>query len=322
MSFFIVSFVRSPKHLKFFLAAFLLACLKMGQEGLIGRITGNLIWENQEVMRLHGSTPNYEHPNSFAGMALGTLPFIYYLWPLGNKYIKLLLMILGFLSLNIVIYTGSRTGYIGIFAFIGYIFALSNNKKKFLARFLLFSILAFPLVPSQYIERFNSIFADKEHEGGSTRARKEILEDAMQIFSAHPFGVGVSAFPKIRIETFGRSQDTHNLYLEIATNLGIQGLIVVCLLIFKLLITLHKIKLVAAELIAELCNNFKQHSNIILDDLRLIEAVALATSAFVVIRLVLGLFGMDLYEIYWWFAIGVTLSLYSIISNIQKVSFE
>jgi O-antigen ligase len=317
MSFFIVSFVRSPKHLKYFLAAFLLACLKMGQEGLIGKITGNLIWENQEIMRLHGSTPNYTHPNSFAGMALGTLPFLYYLWPLSNKYIKLLLLLIGLLSLNIVIYTGSRTGYIGLLAFIGYIFILSNNKNKFLVRFILLSFLALPLIPSQYIGRFDSTFADKENEGGSIRTRKEILKDAMQIFVENPFGVGVAAFPKKRMDTFSRMQDTHNLYLEIATNLGFQGLIIVGLLIYKLLTTLYRIKSLSANLINNICNDGRQCSNLFLDDLRLIEAVALATSAFVVIRLALGLFGMDLYEIYWWFAIGITLSLYSMMNKVQ-----
>ena len=46
--------------------------------------------------------------------------------------------------------------------------------------------------------------------------------------------------------------------------------------------------------------------------------VALATSAFIVIRLTLGLFGMDMYEIYWWFAIGITLSTYTMVMRIQN----
>ncbi len=38
------------------------------------------------------------------------------------------------------------------------------------------------------------------------------------------------------------------------------------------------------------------------DDLMILSSVAQATAGFVIIRLTLGLFGMDLYEIYWWFA--------------------
>jgi hypothetical protein len=322
MAFFIVAFVRSPTHLKFFLGAFLLACLKMGQEGLIGRITGGLIWENQGIMRLHGATPMYEHPNSFAGMALGTLPFIYYLWPLSNKYVRAVLILLGLLSLNIVIYTGSRTGYIGLFALIAYIFVNSKAKGKFAAWVIIISLIALPLIPSDYVGRFESIFSGKDKEGQSTEARIEILKDAWQIFEQNPLGVGVGAFPKKRFETFGRSQDTHNLYLEIATNLGIQGLIIVGLLIYKLMQTLQGIRVTASDLIRKLRDSDIQPNKFLLNDLSLIKAVASATSAFIVIRLALGLFGMDLYEIYWWFALGLTFSLYSMLNRIQMTAYK
>jgi putative inorganic carbon (hco3(-)) transporter len=318
MAFFIVAFVRSPLHLKFFLAAFLLACLKMGQEGLIGRITGGLIWENQGVMRLHGSTPLYDHPNSFAGMALGTLPFIYYLWSHVNRYIKIILVAIAILSMNIVVYTGSRTGYVGLIVFLTFIFTKSKDKMKIFMALLLIIIICIPFVPSDYIERFESIFTGKEKEGSSTEARIEILRDAWQIFIEHPFGVGVAAFPKVRMETFGRSQDTHNLYLEIATNLGIQGLIVVLLFFYKMLSVLKTIRLSARRTIAKIdaLNNFKDNKAVI-SDLEFIESAALATSAFVIIRLTLGLFGMDLYEIYWWFALGMTIALHSMLRKIE-----
>jgi len=317
MSFFIVSFVRSPRDMKFFLAAFLLCCLKMGQEGYLGRISGALIWENQEVMRLHGSTPNYQDPNSFAGMALGTLPFVYYLWPLTNKYIKSILLLIAFLSFHIVLYSGSRTGYIGVFAFIFYIFIISKNKKSLLIILLLFTLMIYPIIPAQYVGRFNSIFDTGEKAGGSTKARKEILRDATAIFIENPFGIGIAAFPKKRNDTFDRRQDTHNLYLEIATNLGIQGLIIVGLLIYKMLKTLNIIRTTAGKFVNNLLHCTVNTTKSLVDDLLIIEAVASATSAFIVIRLALGLFGMDLYEIYWWFAIGITMSLYSMIQKIK-----
>jgi hypothetical protein len=39
------------------------------------------------------------------------------------------------------------------------------------------------------------------------------------------------------------------------------------------------------------------------------RAVANATTSFLVIRLALGLFGHDLYEVYWWFCAGLVISL-------------
>ncbi len=318
LAFFIAAFVRSPTHLKYFLAAFLLACLKMGQEGLEGRISGALIWENQGVMRLHGATPNYAHPNSFSGMALGTLPFIYYLWPLSNKYIRFTLLLIALLSLNIILYTGSRTGYVGLLGLLVYMYINTKAKRKLVIYSILVALIALPFIPADYAGRFDSIFTGKEKEGHSEETRIQIIEDAWQIFIQNPLGLGVSAFPKKRMDTFGRNQDTHNLYLQIATNLGVQGLIIVGLLIFKILKTLKGIRSAASNLIRELDSSKRQLSKVLLDDLRLIEAVAFATSAFIIIRLVLGLFGMDLYEIYWWFAIGITFSLYSMINRIEK----
>jgi putative inorganic carbon (hco3(-)) transporter len=318
MAFFIVSFVRSPTHLKFFLAAFLLACLKMGQEGLLGRLSGSLVWENQGVMRLHGSTPLYIHPNSFTGMALGTLPFAYFLWPLCSKYIKGILLITGILSLHIILYTGSRTGYVGLMVFLAFIFFKSNYKRKFIVWLVLALVLAIPMIPSDYSERFNTIFTLEEKEGRSAEARMEILKDAWQVFVDNPLGVGVAAFPKVRMDRFGRSQDTHNLYLEVATNLGIQGIVIVGLMFYKMLSMLNKIRTNASKDISLIISNPKYVNDNILHDLSWIEAAASATICFVILRLGLGLFGMDLYEIYWWFAIGITFSLYSMLNRINS----
>jgi hypothetical protein len=316
---FIIVFVRSPRHLKMFLAAFLLVCMKMGQEGLVGTITGGLMWENQGVMRLHGSTPMYLHPNSFAGNALGSLPFVVYLFPVAiSKTARVALVAQAGLALNIIVHAGSRTAYMGLVT--GLLFFVSRAKKRGRIILLLSVVVlgAAPFVSSQYVERFTSIFTMHEKEGQSSEARIEILKDAWQILLDHPFGVGVAAFPKVRMETFGREQDTHNLYFEIATNLGIQGLIVFLLFIYKLLKTLNMVqrnlsvdieRMKDCGLRLGLQQGLESEMKTHLSDLRLMDAACKATFLFIIIRLVLGVFGMDMYEIYWWFGLGLTVAL-------------
>mgnify|MGYP000982981463 CR=1 FL=1 len=324
MFFFISAFVRSPKHLAFFLAAFLLACLKMGQEGFVGKITGSMLWENQGVMRLHGVTPLYEHPNSYAGMALGTIPFIYYLIPLVPKWIKAVLYVGIVFALNIIIFTGSRTGYLALIVGLAFIFYRSKFKKKFIFWAIIFGFVSLPFIPQDYILRFTSIFSGQDKEGHSIDKRKEILKDAWQIFVDHPLGVGVAAFPYVRYKTYGRFQDTHNLYLEVATNLGVQGLIIFLAFVVSMLKLLNSIARSAEKQMAELSvsqqlsggRGVQGH----LADLRLLYAASSATILFLVIRLALGLFGMDLYEIYWWFALGLTTALYHINNISQQIT--
>ena len=319
MAFFIISFVRSPRDLKWFLAAFLLACFKMGQEGFWGKLTGSMMWESQGVMRLHGVTPLYFHPNSFSGMANGTLPFIYFLMPLVGKYLKSLLFFLAIFSLNIIMFTGSRTGYLAFFFFLIFIFIKIKNKKKFILSISMLAVLAIPFIHDQYVERFNSIFTGIDKEGESIIKRKQIIRDAVVVFNDNPMGIGVSAFPSVRMKLFGREQDTHNLYLEIATNLGIPGIIIFSLLLYNLVKINRntKYKFKSRIKILQKNNTTGNYSTNIdaINDYRFLAAVCDSVLFFIVVRLLLGFFGMDLYEIYWWFAIGVTVALYNIEKN-------
>lgn len=327
MGWFIVSFVKSPKGLVFFIGAFMLACMKMGQEGLIGQLTGSLVWQNQGVMRLHGSTPLYAHPNSFSGMAIGTLPFIIAFFPIANRYVKALLALMAVFAGNIILFTGSRTGYVAtVFLALFLIYKSKVNKFKVITAMAILAIIVATVAPEEYVGRFKSIYNPAEQaEGGSRESRIQIMKDAWAIFLDHPFGVGVGAFPSIRRVVFKRFQDTHNLYLEIATNLGIQGLIVFGLLIYKMLALLNHIGESAAkrrkEIVAGLKADYNETEKVkIIEDLNILEASAIGVYLFIVVRLALGIFGMDLYEIYWWFASGLTFAIYNISKTLNRVS--
>lgn len=325
MGLFIVCFVKSPNAMRFFLAAFLLACMKMGQEGMVGQLTGSLVWQNQGVMRLHGSTLLYRHPNSFSGMALGTLPFILYLYPLVNKYIKIFFLVLLVFDLNIILHTGSRTGYVGFIGIV-LVFLFRSKKKVTHSIILIIGLLVFmQFAPQQYMNRFRSIYTSPPtdnspqslYDGESSKDKRiEIVEDALIIFKENPLGVGVSAFPLVRAERFGRVQDTHNLYLEIATNLGVQGLVLFGFMILALLRCLHSSRNEFKAQIDSLTfhfsdNNLTDEAALLkphLADLRFMVAVCDSVILFVVLRLILGIFGMDLYEIYWWFSVGLAIA--------------
>jgi hypothetical protein len=328
IGYFIVVFIRSPKHLKMFLAAYLLAFMKIGQEGLLGKITGSKMWENQGVMRLHGTTGIYEHPNSFSGYAITKLPFLYYLMPLSPKIVKIFLII-GFLfALNIIIFTGSRTGYVALIIFLFFIFKNSKYKKRLLMAFSIIILICGTLFLGQlkpYLDRFESIYTMQEKEGSSAQKRIQIIKDSWDIFLENPFGVGLYAFRRVRVQKFGRDQDTHNLYLGIATNLGIQGLVAFFLFIFFLFKTLKLLKKNIFDQIKSLSGKIEAGDLSIEDresctkhlaDLKLMHAVCNCVYLYTILRLVLGLFGMDLYDIYWWYSTGLTISIF----NMNKIS--
>ena len=318
LTFFMVVFIQSPRFLKWFLAAFLFSVFYITLESVEGLISGNLIWQNQGVMRLHGAVPIYMHPNSLGGVAMGAVPFVVFLFPhTGRWYLKLGLLALLVTSLVCIIYSGSRTAYVGMISFIFWWMYQSKSKMKFLVRGLIVGALVLSVIPGEYVDRFKSI-GGEEKEGHSTEKRKEILEDAVVILGENPLGVGVASFPRVRWQRFGRSQDTHNLYLEVATNLGIQGFIIFMGLVMVMMAQFRKVTQVfRAQRLrlkillknGRLPMNLRRHLVALDEDLGFMIAVGKAGGAFILIRLVLGMFGMDLYEVYWWFGAGLAMVL-------------
>jgi len=271
------------------------------------------------VMRLHGAVTIYRHPNSLGGLAMGAVPFVAFLLPVWRAWYErvALLALLG-TSLVCVLYTGSRTAYVAFLAFLLYWWLVSRRKLTWLLAAVAIGAVAIAVIPQEYKERFLSIGGGREVEGHSRELRLEILRDAFTIFLENPGGVGVASFPAVRLQRFGRVQDTHNLYLEVATNLGVQGLLAFCFLVVAMLSAYRRAQrlfvaqrqrlaplLAARGLPPALRRAAERH----VDDLRFLTALCLAAGGFIYVRLALGLFGMDLYEVYWWFGAGLAIAL-------------
>lgn len=310
LALFFTAFIRTEWALKMAVGAFLVAMMKLGQESFVGWFTGSMVWENQGVPRLFGQPGGlYGHPNSLSGMAVGCLPFIYYLYPVVNKIQKIALLGLLVCVIIIIIFTGSRTGYVatGLLIFYFWWQKKGTGKLKFFLLGILVAAITMSFLPSDYIGRFVSIFTLEDAEGASTDKRIQILEDAVAVFLSHPWGVGVSAFPSVRMEMFGRLQDTHNLYLELLTNMSVLGLIAFGYFVAVIVRTNRR-----TEAQIKASTAFSD------DSARFLIALARAVVAFIFARLFLGLFGMDTYEIYWWFAAGITMSLWRITEIASK----
>lgn len=298
---FIAAFVRSERDLRWFIAAFMTACVYITYESVRGGLFGGMMWQNQGVMRLHGPTPLFEHPNSLAGLALGLVPFAMYLFPIArSRAFKVVLAgSIGF-ALVCIVLTGSRTAYIGVIALAA--FAVIKARWRvgtIMTAGLVAAVILAVLAPQEYKARFETLFTGKEIEGGSMDRRMVIIEDSFAILAEHPLGVGVDGFRKVRMDTFGRFQDTHNLYLQVATHAGIQGLIAFLVFVWAVWRALGRVA-------------WQPDTADVDDRSRFVIACARATQAYLFARLLVGLFGHDLYEVYWWLALGLAISLTSI----------
>ncbi len=327
LTFLIVAFVESPTFLRLFQMTFLYSIFYITLEATQGLISGGLVWENQGVMRLHGAVPIYGHPNSLGGVALGSLPFLWYYWHEFRSFLyRAGILAFATTSIICVIYSGSRTAYVGLLGLVVWFWLHAPRKGRFLVWLLIVGTVIVMILPDQYIARFKSI-GGEEKEGHSKDTRIEILRDAWTIFLENPLGVGVASFPAKRFERFGRSQDTHNLYLEVATNLGIQGFIVFCALVWSMMAAFHRVDASFGRLRRALRSAARQPwfdsgrraaARRLDRDLSFFSATAKAGGGFIFVRLILGLFGMDLYEIYWWYGAGLAIVLVGVQVHVRR----
>jgi len=232
----------------------MLVFFKLGEEAFIGRITGSMIWENQGIMRLNGQLGSrFGHPNSLSGLAIGALPFIYYLFPVLSRKWKMGLLVLLVFAVNIIIFTGSRTGYIATIALAGFLWMRSGKKGRFFAALVIVAVVGLPFLPEQYEGRFKSAFVGQEIEGHSKAGRLEIASDAWHLFLENPQGLGIYSFRFARVELLGKADyDTHNLYLQLLVDLGIVGTLVFGLLLTSLWSELRSTDLTLARVEGEL----------------------------------------------------------------------
>lgn len=321
---FTYAFVRNPKTLRIFVAMLLLVFLKIGSEAFIGKITSSMVWENQGIMRLHGTVGSrFGHPNSLSGLAVSMLPFLYYLLPVVERKWRIVLCVLFVFAVNIIVFTGSRTGYLAAIALALFLWWRSAKKGRFLAALLLVAVVGLPLVPPQYESRFMSAFVGEEAEGHSKESRIELARDAWTLFLEYPQGLGIYAFRHARLEMLGKEEyDPHTLYLQVLVDLGVLGAVVFAALLLALWRELRSTELALVTTEGRLrsaigpgappAEPLVRH----LRDVRFMIAVACAFQGYVFTRLVLGLFGHDLYEIYWWLAAGASVA----IVNMQPIA--
>jgi O-antigen ligase len=312
-------YVISPLTLRWYFFTLMLVFLKVGSEAFMGKVTGSMVWENQGVPRLHGdSRTMFGDPNALSGKTVSTMPFIWYLYPTVNKrVIRWLLIVLLVFGVNIIVFTGSRTGYVTLIAaaILSVGFA-QGNKARWVMAIVVAAILAITLVPKEYQGRFMSSFTGVEAEGHSSDTRKDLFRDSLKTFTEHPLGVGMGAFALFQGQHGRNAQETHNLYTQILAETGIQGFVCFVALVW---VVLRK-ALAIRKSFWRICQKLQISAaatppdklvliNSEMRDCKLLCHTTTALVIFVMVRLALGVFGHDLYEIYWWFAAGLTMAL-------------
>lgn len=319
MALFLRAFAVSPHNLKMFFASIFLVYLKVGQEAFLGKITGSMVWENQGIMRLNGAPGSmFGHPNSLSGKTLSTLPFVYHFFRIVPRFWQALLIVFLIFALNILLFTGSRTGYIAFLFMVVVIVWNSKKRIRAVLMVILIGSIALAYIPDEYKGRFVSAFKGKEAEGASKDTRKGLIRDSWHVFLDNPQGVGIGCFMIVQQREGRNPQPTHNLYTELLSETGMQGFIAFFTMLYLVLKGLRGLKSSFHDKLALLSAFVEGHfcdaatTDVVqkeIKDLVFLENVCSATILYIYVRFILGIFGNDLLELYWWLAAGLALAL-------------
>jgi putative inorganic carbon (HCO3(-)) transporter len=228
--YFTIAFVRTEQDLKKFITVFL-ACQLFRileplylhlTEGYWGAFASMADWEYLE--RLSGAPSDVVNPNGLAFIVCTVLPFLYFLAGQSWKS-KLAFICFAPLCLYVLALTGSRTGILGLV--VVYVGILVKSKKRVLVGAVgaLIVVVGFPLMSSDMQDRYLSIVGKGAKNEGTAEGRFTGVEENFRVAFRRPlFGHGLGTSREANANFGTDDQPAHNLYAEVAQELGFVGL--------------------------------------------------------------------------------------------------
>jgi len=125
--------------------------------------------------------------------------------------------------------TGSRSGMVSFVFFLFLVWISGKKKILWALGFAAFLALVWYFMPETYQLRYKTVYDDQINATATASAegRKEGFKAGMRLFSTHPIlGVGMGNYMLARsIEVDGIKARAHNLYGQLAAELGLLGIL-------------------------------------------------------------------------------------------------
>ena len=222
-----VNTLTTRKRIEQFVTVVVFGATYVGMRAAIDYVRGANLVEGGRVAGAVGGL--FGNPNDMALNMVAFLPFgIGFALDRSRPRARLLgLMSIPAMTVAIVV-SQSRGGTIGLLVMLGVLLMyLRRTKPTMVAAIVVAGLAALPLLPGSFTQRMTSIFVADQDPTGSREARKTLLREGWHVFLEHPLlGIGAGQFtnynPESRQEAW---RQTHNAPLQVASELGILGLL-------------------------------------------------------------------------------------------------
>jgi len=244
--FFTVKFVRTEKQLKIFMIVFLAVQSFRILEplylhvttGYWGSVASMANW--QLLDRLSGAPHDIVNPNGLAFIIATVIPFYYYYSKI-NKKILFIAILLCPLFIWTMILTASRSGLVAFLAIIGLIVMKSRNRAIMLIALILATLVVIPVLSIDQKDRYLSVVSSETKNATTATTRLVGIEKSFQVAMRRPlFGHGMGTSYEANVNYADLHHRAHNLYAEVAQELGFIGLFLFLLYIGAIIRELKK----------------------------------------------------------------------------------
>lgn len=230
--------VDTPARMRVAAWTLSLAAVPIAATGIRNFLSGTFVTgaAAAPVGRILGyDAPLTENPNDLALMLNLILPLMVALAAIHRRRgVRVLLAAVALLSVVAVILTFSRAGFLTLATTVlVYCWRLRRRpERRWAAAVILLALAAAPLLPSSYLERLGTIASIESDPTGSAQARWRDTLAAADFVLAHPIvgaGIGMNVLA-LNAERGPTWSMVHNVYLELAVDLGLPGLALFVLL--------------------------------------------------------------------------------------------
>ena len=221
-----VSTITTPKRLSQMTWLIIVICGYLSVRGIYDYMRGvNLI----EGDRLSGAVGGFmANPNDLAmNLIVFMAPALLIVFQDNRLFRRLMAAGIVLVMAMAIVLTKSRAGFLGISAMGLVVVYYAMRERPTVVFALIFAaLIATPMMPESFWDRMASITNPDEDKTGSRQQRIQVWRQGLQVFSENPFtGIGAGQFENYDGEMMqARWRVTHNVWLQVAAELGILGL--------------------------------------------------------------------------------------------------
>jgi O-antigen ligase len=221
-----ISTITSPRRVRQMTWVMIVASGYLSCRAVFDYVRGVNLIEGDRVRGAVGGM--FENPNDLAlNLVTFLAPTLFIIFQDRKPSRRLFAAAIACAMLAAIVCTKSRSGFLGLIAMGAVVmYYVSKVKPAIVVAALVAGLMTLPVMPESFWNRMDSIMNADEDTSGSRAARVRLLEQGVELFLANPVtGIGAGQFQNYDGPgVVERWRATHNVWLQVAAELGIFGL--------------------------------------------------------------------------------------------------